>query len=304
MKTENLLGYYTNIKKEIPLDLIHSQRNALHFNVIKTESCMLSLPYARRDYYKITLTQNPGILTTDQGELKVDRPTIFFSRPEVNYGWEPLAANQDGYVCLFNESFLTKEMKLEFDRVHEEMKAKPFTYIHLDQAKFQDLFFYFERLASEHMDGHMFKNEIIDSILRLIIYNVIKVHRETIDGQRIPASNRLIHQFFTLLNNQFPLESPQQILYLKSPADYANRLNTHINHLNHLLKAMTGKSTSQHIQERLLLEGKKLLENSDWTIGQIGQGLGFEYPQHFTSFFKKHALITPKIHRERFMKQV
>ena len=116
--------------------------------------------------------------------------------------------------------------------------------------------------------------------------------------------NKIYHQFFILLNNQFPLESPQQILYLKSPADYANRLNTHINHLNHLLKVLTGKSTSQHIQERLFLEGKKLLENSNWSIGQIGQGLGFEYPQHFTSFFKKHGVITPKNYRDKFIKQL
>ncbi len=302
METEDLLGYYSNSNKELPVDLLHSHGNAMHFNVIKTARCMLSLPYVRRDYYKITLTQNPGVLITDKGALKVDRPAIFFSRPEVNYGWEPLAASKEGFVCLFNESFLTKEMKFEFTRLHEEIKEEPFSYIYLDQARFQELFFYFERMALEHVQGGMFKNEIVENLLRLIIYNVIKVHRGNVDEQLNSTVNRLVYRFFILLNNQFPLESPEQAIGLKRPADYANRLNTHVNHLNHLIKTMTGKSTSQHIHDRVLLEAKKLLENSDWSIGQIGQALGFEYPQHFTSFFKKHCLISPKSYRDNFVR--
>jgi AraC-like DNA-binding protein len=102
------------------------------------------------------------------------------------------------------------------------------------------------------------------------------------------------HPFFLdLLERQFPIESINKPLSLKTPSDFAAHLFVHVNHLNRVMKEVTGKSTSFHISERVYNESKKLLYNTDWTINEIAASLGFEYQNHFNVFFKKVAGKTP-----------
>ena len=80
---------------------------------------------------------------------------------------------------------------------------------------------------------------------------------------------------------------------LKKPADFASELAVHINHLNAVVRETTGKSTRQLIAGRLLNESKALLYYSDWSVADIAYSLGFEYPNHFTAFFKRITGQTP-----------
>jgi AraC family transcriptional regulator, transcriptional activator of pobA len=63
--------------------------------------------------------------------------------------------------------------------------------------------------------------------------------------------------------------------------------------LNRAVKDFTGKTTTEHIAARILLEANDLLLNTDWTISEIGYCLGFRYPGYFNSFYKKHTGTTP-----------
>jgi AraC family transcriptional activator of pobA len=67
----------------------------------------------------------------------------------------------------------------------------------------------------------------------------------------------------------------------------------HVNHLNRVVRDATGKTTSQHLSERLLLEATDLLQHSNWSIADIADALGFAYPSYFNKFFKKHTGCTP-----------
>lgn len=71
-----------------------------------------------------------------------------------------------------------------------------------------------------------------------------------------------------------------------------------INHLNHSLKEITGKSTSTLINERIISEAKALLQHTNWNISEIAFALGFEYPTYFNNFFKKLSGTNPKAFRE------
>jgi AraC-like DNA-binding protein len=89
------------------------------------------------------------------------------------------------------------------------------------------------------------------------------------------------------LERQFPIESVDNPLYLKTPQDFANGLAVHVNHLNRSVKEITGKSTSKHISARIVTEAKALLRHTDWTIAEIAYALGFEYPSYFNNYFKR-----------------
>ena len=59
-----------------------------------------------------------------------------------------------------------------------------------------------------------------------------------------------------------------------------------------LIRNLTGQSPTQAIQDFLINRAKSLMVGG-CTVTQTADALGFEYPQHFTRFFKKHTGIQP-----------
>lgn len=111
------------------------------------------------------------------------------------------------------------------------------------------------------------------------------------------ASARTSSLFIELLERQFPIESMQQRLNLRTAKDYAERLSVHVNHLNKVLKENTGKTTTELISSRIAQEAKILLKQTDWNITEIAYTLGFDEVAHFSNFFKKQTAVAPLAYR-------
>jgi AraC family transcriptional activator of pobA len=67
----------------------------------------------------------------------------------------------------------------------------------------------------------------------------------------------------------------------------------HVNHLNRSVKEVTGKPTTAYLADRYVSEAKVLLQQTDWSVSEIADSLGFEYATYFQRFFKKHTGSTP-----------
>ncbi|MBO5592970.1 MAG: AraC family transcriptional regulator [Prevotella sp.] len=59
-----------------------------------------------------------------------------------------------------------------------------------------------------------------------------------------------------------------------------------------VVRSVTGDSPTQVIQHFLIDRAKSMMV-SGLTVTQVADALGFEYPQHFTRFFKKHTGMQP-----------
>ena len=55
----------------------------------------------------------------------------------------------------------------------------------------------------------------------------------------------------------------------------------------------TGRTAKEFISDRIVAVAKEHLSDSDLTVKQVADRLGFEYPQHFVRFFKLHTGMTP-----------
>ena len=64
-----------------------------------------------------------------------------------------------------------------------------------------------------------------------------------------------------------------------------------------LIRKETGKTAQEYIQNKIVNLSKEYLLSSNDGIGQIADALGFQYPQHFTRFFKKYVGSTPMQYR-------
>ncbi|MBX2891004.1 MAG: helix-turn-helix domain-containing protein [Saprospiraceae bacterium] len=80
---------------------------------------------------------------------------------------------------------------------------------------------------------------------------------------------------------------------LRTASDFARQLNIHFNHLNRALKAITDKTTTQTIGERILQEAKITLRHSNWNVSEFSDAPGFVEVTHFNNFFKKHVGQSP-----------
>lgn len=90
---------------------------------------------------------------------------------------------------------------------------------------------------------------------------------------------------------------------LKSVNDYAKIICISEKRLGQATTKILGKSPKEIINDRILLEAKRLLVHTNLSIKEIGQDLGFEDPAYFVRYFKKNTDTTPVEFRETYLKK-
>ena len=301
---ETIQQYYESTCRSMPLDLQRGNGLTRHFNVFLRSNCFKTLPFIRRDYYKICLCKGNAILFTEKGEVAVNTPTLFFSSPLVRFGWRNISEEQDGYVCVFNEVFVTPGIRAELKRLSQVFEKDVYPLVPLTGQQYDQLSGYFSTMASEYKECFELKDEIIKHLLKVVILSGMKIRQSLAPVNTGERKDYLVGRFLDLLDSQFPIDSPRNTIHLKAPADFAGELNIHINHLNHIIKANTGKTTGQLIAEKKIAEALSLLKNTDWTVQEISGSLGFEYPQYFNLFFKRQTGKSPKTYRSLFVSHI
>ncbi len=79
---------------------------------------------------------------------------------------------------------------------------------------------------------------------------------------------------------------------------YAKEIIITEKRLNQATTKVLGKSPKELIDDRVLLEAKRILAHTKESIKEIAYQLGFEEPTNFIKYFKKHSLLTPTEFRE------
>lgn len=86
---------------------------------------------------------------------------------------------------------------------------------------------------------------------------------------------------------------------LKRPADYAEKLHLSTPYLNECVKNTTGQSVTWHIQQRVVLEAKRLLYHSNQSLKEIAAVLGYDDYAYFSRLFTKVAGLSPVSFRHK-----
>lgn len=254
--------------------------------------------YSRKDFYKICLTTGKSKIHYSDKSFEQEGSVLFFGNPHIPYSWETLSTYYVGFTILFSEDFFKQSER------SESLQNSPFFKIGgtpvLNISEEQRLFLntLFQKMIEEQKSDYTYKDELIRNYISLIIHEALKLQPVENINQNKNSSARITNVFFELLERQFPIETTDQPLKLKTAQDYALQLNIHVNHLNRSVKEVTGKSTTTHISERIVTEAKALLQHTDWNISEIASALGFEYPTYFNNFFKKNTGTNPKTLRE------
>ncbi len=299
IQTETLVEFYERTRQQLPQDLVKNNHATSHFNV-KRRTCLARKgPYNRRDYYKICFIRGAGIYRFMNKKIVVNQPAVIFSNPLVASSWELTSAEQDGFYCLFNDTFLINDLRQDIKYASALFNPAITPIILLNEANAKRVENYFYQLDSLLAMEYAYKYEMIRNVLHLLIMEGIRLQSPSPENHLAKPAHRIVTHFFNLLNQQFPVDSPENPLTMMSPSQYAAQLNVHVNHLNAVVKKDTHKSTSTIIRERIVAEAKTLLSNTDWDVSEVAYSLGFEYPSHFNKYFKQYTSLTPLIFREQ-----
>jgi AraC family transcriptional regulator, transcriptional activator of pobA len=296
-KTETLEDFYKHKFNWLPDNL---KKDIGHFNVFKYEDClgpnMQPVQYARRDFYKISLIRGKYRYHYADKSMEVSGTTLIFFNPTVPYTFEQLSNDPTGYFCIFKEAFFTERIRGGIRELPMFIPGnKPSYALNKTQDKYVNQVF--EKMMEELGSDYMYKYDLIRNYITEMIHYALKMQPTETLYQHTDANARITSVFTELLERQFPIETPNQRFTLRSARDFAEQLAVHVNHLNRAIRLTTGKTTTEHIFERLASEAKALLKHTNWNISEIGYCLGFEEPAHFNHFFKKQTSLSPSAFR-------
>src|ERR1700712_4107166 len=272
------------------------------FNVFQIESdATATRTYSRKDFYKICLTTGKSIINYADRSFEEEGTILFFGNPYIPYSWETVSTSYVGYTCLFSEEFFKASDRSESLQQSPLFKIGGTPVLKITEQQREFLNTIFGKMIDEQKTDYAYKDDLIRNYINLIIHEALKLHPSENYHQHTNASSRITNVFLELLERQFPVESVDRPLQLKTANDYATNLNVHVNYLNRAVKEVTGKPTTTHITERIISEAKALLQHTNWNIADIAYALGFEYPTYFNNFFKRVTGTNPKALRTQIV---
>ena len=235
----------------------------------------------KHDFFIINLFEHGrGKHTIDFTEYEVRNSQVHLVFPDQVHQWE-IEKETIGYQLMISrdwfESFLPSlRFSASYYRNHPV--------INLSQEAFEIFRYEFQAIQKEISGENVFW-ELIQKRSELIGLLVSKSVEGAFKDFERYHSNPIISKFLQLIDEHFKTE--------RSVSFYADKLNISANYLNIVCKKNLNASASSLVQDRILLEAKRLLKVSEMSVKDIVYDLGFYDHASFSKFFKAQTGMTP-----------
>lgn len=240
----------------------------------------------KHDFFIINLFEHGvGSHTIDFTEYQVKDHQIHLVFPDQVHQWV-IEKETVGYQLMISrdwfESFLPS---LRFSASYYQNHPV----INLSDEVFANFLYEFQAIQKELKTEKVFW-ELIQKRSELIGLLVSKSVEGAFKDFEVYNSNPIISKFLHLIDEHFKTE--------RSVSFYADKLNISANYLNIVCKKNLNASASSLIQDRILLEAKRLLKVSEMSVKDIVYDLGFYDHASFSKFFKMQTGMTPSQFKE------
>ena len=106
----------------------------------------------------------------------------------------------------------------------------------------------------------------------------------------------IVLQYIAELDKHMQELKAGQVEVMHEISDFANMLHIHPVHLSNTIKQVTGRSSCDLFEERLVNLSKELLTSTSLPVAEIARQMTYD-PSNFTKFFKRFVGMTPKMYR-------
>lgn len=136
------------------------------------------------------------------------------------------------------------------------------------------------------------QGEMLRTLLKRLLIISTRMSKERLPQPEITNSGlKVIREFNILVEKHF-----REFHQVK---DYANLLFKSPKTLSNLFPKYGDKTPLMMINERILLEAKRLLLHSEKSTNEIASELGYNDSSNFSKFFKKHEKLSPNAFKKK-----
>ncbi|MCW3463464.1 helix-turn-helix domain-containing protein [Chitinophaga nivalis] len=229
----------------------------------------------------------------DEGQMRFIAPGQVFSY----YAYPTEEINQSGWLLLVHPDFLWNSPLAKKIKQYEFFGYSMHEALFLSEQEeltMKGLFRNIEQEYSTNID--QFSQGIIISLIESLLGYAERFYQRQFITRKI-THHSIANQLEALLEKAFTPEILAQngiptVKYI------SGQLNISPNYLSSLLKMLTGNSTQQHIQEKIIEKAKERLVTTDLSVNEIAFELGFEYPQSFSKLFRTKTNYSPLAFRK------
>lgn len=254
---------------------------------------LMTSPHRTGFYHVLWFQKGITHHLVDFKEITIEPNTILFLNKDIVHHFDT-NGNFDGKAIMFTDSFFCKtetntkylRNSILFNDLFSVSKIK------LKENKaFEDLFALI--IDESGNENDTFHSDILRNLLHNLLLKSERVRREQ-DFTEIKKDAHLdyVIMFKDLLEKEFR--------NMKQVSNYTDELIVSAKRLNQATSKVLGKTPKELIDERVMLEAKRLLVYTNESVKEIGFELGFEEPTNFIKYFRKHSDITPVEFREQF----
>lgn len=252
----------------------------------------------RHDFFEVLfLVNGSGTGVIDGKKYTIEPPCVFFLSPGQAHDLD-LSHDINGYIFIFTPEFYlinyTNQNRLIelpfFYTIQQDNPPLVFSNQH-DVLFLEQLFV---RGVNETLRNEGFSIELMRSILDLILTFCASIYPVDVAYKTIGKGHMLVKRFYQLVEEN----------YLKnlSVNQYADMLAVTPNHLTQTLKLLTGRTSSDVVKSKQVLEVKRLLVHTNLAITEISQQMNFPDQSYFSKFFKRETELTPQAYRNKYLK--
>lgn len=149
-----------------------------------------------------------------------------------------------------------------------------------------------------HTNIDKFSQDIIISHLETLLNYAERFYQRQFITRKV-TNHQVLNRLENLLSDYF--NSDDLVTKgLPTVQTISDNLNVSQTYLRSLLKTLTGKSTQQHIHDKLIEKAKELLSTTNLSVSEIAYELGFEHLQSFSKLFKTKTKQSPMEFRSSF----
>ncbi|WP_434359405.1 AraC family transcriptional regulator [Parasalinivibrio latis] len=237
----------------------------------------LTVPHRLDFYSMIYITRGDGHHVVDSKRYHYRAGSLFLvARHQIHHF--VLNDHSEGYVITFTDNMLFRGSE---DRLKPAVVS---LFENVNHCSAPALLPIFDDLYREYQSEHPHREDLLHCIMRVLAHKILQNHATPVEVEAIVE-----HSLF----DRFRQAIDQHFLEYRHVQDYATLLGCSPKKLCLLAKQQTGKSAKVLIDDRILLETKRMLAYSGLSIGELAVRLGFDEATNLAKFFRRHTGLSP-----------
>ncbi|MCB0524753.1 MAG: AraC family ligand binding domain-containing protein [Saprospiraceae bacterium] len=245
----------------------------------ESEEC-IQFPHKHEFFQLVLFTKGGGQHSIDFEQYEVKADQVYFTSPGQIHSWQ-FDDETDGFLVNFNESFFTSICHNP-NFIHNFPlfgNSSTFSTLQLQGKVLIAVKGAFIQMLAEFENGDQYSMDMLRARLMSIIIQLSRILPEPVNDFASKHNVALMRKFESLIEEHYKKK--------RLPREYAELLFVTPNYLNTLSNRVLGKSAGEIIRERILLEAKRMLTNSDMMVGEIAETLHFEDNALFNPFLQE-----------------